>query len=112
METGLAIEAELFPEIAEMEARTIAWRDCGLVRNQLGLESALSKLAVTMKGCQGAGRADYELRNIDLVASLIARAGLARRESRGGHYRSDFPEKSVEFERHSRQSKSLPQVQF
>ncbi len=112
METGLAIEAELFPEIAEMEARTIAWRDCGLVRNQLGLESALSKLAVTMNGRNGAGRADYELRNIDLVASLIARAGLARRESRGGHYRSDFPEKSVEFERHSRQSKSFPQVQF
>jgi L-aspartate oxidase len=32
-----------------------------------------------------------ELRNIVLVAELIVRGALARRESRGGHYREDFP---------------------
>lgn len=32
-----------------------------------------------------------ELRNIILVAELIVRGALARRESRGGHYREDFP---------------------
>ncbi len=36
------------------------------------------------------------------VASLIALAALAREESRGGHYRTDFPSKSVFFEKHSR----------
>ncbi len=33
-----------------------------------------------------------ELRNIVLVAELIVRGALARRESRGGHYREDYPQ--------------------
>ena len=43
----------------------------------------------------------YELRNIHTVALLIARCGLAREESRGAHYRVDFPAPRVEFEKHS-----------
>jgi L-aspartate oxidase len=47
-------------------------------------------------------RAAFELRNMYQVASLIALTALAREESRGGHYRTDFPSKSVSFEKHSR----------
>lgn len=36
-----------------------------------------------------------ELRNIVLNAELIVKAALSRRESRGGHYREDFPKKSL-----------------
>ncbi len=32
------------------------------------------------------------MRNMTATATLIAAAALAREESRGGHYRSDFPE--------------------
>ena len=112
VEKGVAPELELFPEMTELEVRTIAWRNCGLVRNQAGLEAALSKLAVSMKPRSAPTRFGYELRNIDLVASLIARAALARRESRGGHYRTDFPERVEEFEKHSEQTKGSGAVLF
>ena len=46
--------------------------------------------------------AQYELRNIHTVASLIARCALAREESRGAHYREDFPSPRPEFQKHSR----------
>lgn len=36
-----------------------------------------------------------ELRNIILNAELIVRAALSRRESRGGHFREDFPQKNA-----------------
>lgn len=39
-----------------------------------------------------------ELRNIVLNAELIVRAALSRRESRGGHYREDFPQKNMHAE--------------
>ena len=41
--------------------------------------------------------AAIELRNIFEVAGLIARSALWREESRGAHYRTDFPEKRESF---------------
>jgi L-aspartate oxidase len=40
-------------------------------------------------------------RNLHQVAWLIARSALAREESRGAHFRTDFPVKRAEFETHS-----------
>ena len=41
-----------------------------------------------------------EVYNMIQLASLISQAALLREESRGGHYREDFPEKSREWEKH------------
>ena len=38
-----------------------------------------------------------ELKHMITVAEAIARAAKERKESRGGHFREDFPEKSKEF---------------
>ena len=47
-------------------------------------------------------RSERELRNIHTLAVLVARSALAREESRGSHYRSDFPFRNDEdFSKHS-----------
>jgi L-aspartate oxidase len=92
----------LFPSIAERELRAIAWNSCGVMRNGPELEAAHKKLQSRWRmPIDNPGRAHYELRNIHQVATLIARAAVAREESRGGHYRIDFPSKSTAFEKHS-----------
>ena len=56
---------------------------------------------VKMTPSSSAGRERHQLRNIHTVATLIARCALARRESRGGHYRTDYPNPFPEFQKHS-----------
>jgi L-aspartate oxidase len=47
-------------------------------------------------------RADHELHNLHMLATVICRSALAREESRGSHYRSDFPYRDDDtFQKHS-----------
>ena len=62
------------------ELRTSLWRDCGLIRDGDGLERLLDAP--------------------HLLTTLVARTALAREESRGSHFRADFPSESEAFERH------------
>jgi L-aspartate oxidase len=92
----------LYPDTTEAEVRAIAWERCGLSRTENGLATAYDQLqSIAVRPSGSSGREKQELRNIYTVASLIARCGLARRESRGGHYRTDYPEPTVEFQKHS-----------
>ncbi len=91
----------LFPNMTEVEVRTLAWDQCGILREASGLRTALNVLEAGWKPGVSPDRSDFELRNIHTVVSLIARAALAREESRGGHYRLDFPEKRDVFQKHS-----------
>ena len=59
----------------------------GVVRDRSGLEHALTTIAGLEKRTQAP-----RIRNMLTAAQLIAAAALARTESRGGHYRSDFPD--------------------
>jgi L-aspartate oxidase len=96
------IREPLVPLITEQEVRRLAWSKCGIVRSGEGLEAALKTLeAARLAGCPDAGLAQFSLRNIHTVALLVARCALARRESRGAHFRADYPEKVAAFEKHS-----------
>jgi L-aspartate oxidase len=102
-----------FPDINEDELRWLAWEHCGILRSGEGLGAALDRLAaVRLRSCQEPNRLLFEVRGMHEVVSLIARCSLARRESRGGHYRIDYPEKSPEFQRHSLITKSNNEVSF
>ena len=47
-------------------------------------------------------RHGFQTDNMYQVIRLITRCALAREESRGGHYRVDFPSARTEFRKHSR----------
>ena len=89
------------PETTEDELRKLAWTHLGVVRSGAQLESACSALSRPGSARAAQTRAEYELSNMRLTASLIARCALARQESRGAHFRTDYPEPRAEFQRHS-----------
>jgi L-aspartate oxidase len=60
--------------------RDITWRYAGIVRHAEGLKTGLKLLSGVS-----------EESNLLTVARLIHECALARKESRGGHYREDFP---------------------
>ena len=74
------------------ELRDVMWKDAGLLRDATGLhraQRALAALAVTIP--RGLSRRAVEARNLHLVANIIVTSALGREESRGAHYRNDFP---------------------
>jgi len=76
------------------EIQRMAWEHCGIVRSGEGLKAACEWL-------EAREAEDAEGRNMRQVALLIARCALARQESRGAHFRTDYPGKRAEFEKHS-----------
>jgi L-aspartate oxidase len=82
------------------EIQSLMWRDVGLFRDRAGLERALQVLEPAWRTFDALARDGRPLdapawRTISVltVGRLIARAALRREESRGGHYRSDFPDR-------------------
>ena len=76
------------------------WKSVGLFRTREGMATAVEKLEASYAAHRDAltsARADdadaWKQFNLVTVARLIARAALRRHESRGAHYRDDFPER-------------------
>lgn len=97
----------------ESAIRQIASEHCGIRRSGPELVEALNILnAVAKVEKPMLTRAQSELRNLHTLTILIARAALAREESRGAHQRLDFPETSPDFEAHSHLRKGVETVSF
>ncbi len=85
------------------QIRTILWESVGIIRNARDLTRAIEQLsALNVERPAQPSRAPSELYNAWTLAQLIARCALEREESRGSHYRSDFPFRNDEqFQKHS-----------
>ena len=71
----------------------LMWRSAGLFRTRDDLQSAVRALDRAQSQVFDGGLEGWRLRNLVTVAGLIARAAVRREESRGGHFRADFPKR-------------------
>lgn len=76
------------------ELRRLMWEDAGLLRDASGLRRAQARLDAMMRGIpRGFTRRALEARSLYTVASVVVASATAREESRGAHYRNDFPKR-------------------
>lgn len=85
------------------EVQQLMWNKVGIVRTRQGMTAAVEQLQrVRERLPSGHSRRHGEARNIHTAALLIARSALARLESRGAHYRLDYPaHDDLKFKKHS-----------
>ena len=88
------------PRLAQavLDLRNVMYADVGLLRDARGLHNALARIATLSSEFPNALG---ELRNLLVVAHAIASAALAREESRGSHFRLDFPRSLEAFAKRS-----------
>ncbi|WP_027187899.1 FAD-binding protein [Desulfovibrio cuneatus] len=86
------------------QLRTLMWEQVSVVRTGKGLQAALA----TLHELEGAAKvlwasvAREKFLHKCMVASCVVRSALARQESRGAHYRADFPLLQEEYTGHTR----------
>jgi L-aspartate oxidase len=83
--------------------REVMWEEVGIARFAAGLERAVRAILELETGLapRAVSRAGLEARNMLFVGRLIAESALRRRESRGSHFREDFPQREPGRGRHS-----------
>jgi L-aspartate oxidase len=85
------------------QIQRLMWQNVGIVREGKKLRETVAQLETMRSGLpEGSCRRCCEARNIADTALLITRSALARLESRGAHYRMDYPvHDDQKFQKHS-----------
>jgi L-aspartate oxidase len=77
------------------------WDKAGIIRERDGLTQAAGVLAAWQQTLRPpTDQPSYELSNLVLTGRILIEAALIREESRGAHFRSDFPETSPRWQCH------------
>jgi L-aspartate oxidase len=87
------------PSLAVLQQ--INWDKAGIVRDKEGLNQAAGILAAWQHSLpRPTDQPSYELSNLILTGRLLAEAAFIREESRGAHFRSDFPQSVPKWQCH------------
>ncbi len=89
------------PKINLANLQSLMWDKVGIVRSSDGLAKAVDILSTWQSLlAQPTDRPSFELSDMALNARLMAEAALLREESRGAHFRTDFPKTSADWQKH------------
>jgi L-aspartate oxidase len=81
--------------------QSLMWDKVGIVRDGRSLAEARAVISAWQASFgEPTDRPSHELANLLLCARLVTEGALMREESRGAHYRLDFPEPSESWHRH------------
>ena len=85
------------PENLDLKVKKTMWMNAGIVRNRESLERALNTLSELKEARPPVTDVTdlirlLEFRNMRFVGEVVCKSALERTETRGSHYRSDFPE--------------------
>ncbi|MEO1369360.1 MAG: FAD-binding protein, partial [Acidobacteriota bacterium] len=92
-------EVVAFPSELRPWLRAMMWNHVGLMRDAESLDTALKALEGAARPAADADQTCGEAQNLWTVARLVSAAGLVREESRGSHFRRDFPRPDVAWRR-------------
>jgi len=104
-ETHRSLSQRQLPQVAPAPSfsalQQLHWEKVGIIRHQESLTEAADTLAAWQKSLPPpTDRHSYELNNLVLTGRLVTEAALLREESRGAHFRSDFPQSLPQWQRH------------
>ncbi|MBN2568771.1 MAG: FAD-binding protein [Deltaproteobacteria bacterium] len=105
LNTGADKRSEVFATMENL--KQVLWEKAGIIRDEASLQEGIEKTGDISGAVQSLRARNInelyrivECRNAVLTGLSIALAAIERKESRGSHYREDYPAENKEWERH------------
>lgn len=103
-------DGDVYPFEIKKELEEIMWKDVAIIRNKEGLKAALDRINELKDMLKDMKVSDVVSYNNDLldalevtkmleIAEIVTKSALLREESRGAHYREDYPDTMDEWKK-------------
>ena len=107
---GLIKDGSIKPQELKKRIKQLMWEKVSIIRNEKNLNEALKELMEMEKSLNDLKVEDKKQYNTDLqtalevinmvqIATLVVKSAILRRESRGAHFREDYPETKDEWKK-------------
>ncbi len=98
VEADTSQDSFLIPHRVRRDMQSVMDRNAGVLRSEASLTHAQKWLANIERTGARACTEDWESANLFMVSQVLIANALARKETRGSHWREDYPERSTDFE--------------